>query len=202
MARSRPTDPTNAQRRRILDAAEAVLRRHGPGKTNVVDVARELDQTHASVYRYFASKAELMDALVERWLAGVMAPLEAIVQQDGPAAARLQGWLLALYHAKVRKVTADPEYFAIYQTIAQESRAVVAHHLAALVSQVESIVVAGVALGEFPALDPLRAARAILSASLRFHHPTLLASAPQPPTVEEAEDVFALIIGGLKAGAL
>src|SRR5215475_14032021 len=62
MARSRSTDTTEAQRQRILDAAEVVVRRHGPGKTNVVDVARELGQTHASVYRYFTSKAEMFDA--------------------------------------------------------------------------------------------------------------------------------------------
>ena len=34
---------------RILEAAEEVLRRHGPAKTNVVDVARALGVSHGSV---------------------------------------------------------------------------------------------------------------------------------------------------------
>ena len=38
---------------RILEAAERVLRRHGPDKANVVDVARELGVSHGSVYRHF-----------------------------------------------------------------------------------------------------------------------------------------------------
>jgi AcrR family transcriptional regulator len=41
----------------ILEAAERVLRRYGPDKANVVDVARELDVSHGSVYRHSPSNA-------------------------------------------------------------------------------------------------------------------------------------------------
>jgi AcrR family transcriptional regulator len=201
MARSRPSDTTDAQRQRIMDAAEVVVRRHGPGKTNVVDVARELGQTHASVYRYFASKAELFDALVERWLARVSEPLEPIARGKGPAGDRLREWLMALFRAKVRKVTSDPELFSTYQAMAAESPKAVALHLAMLDEHVAAIIADGVAAGEFPpGTDPRRAARAILSGSLRFHHPTLLARAPGPPGEQEAEDVFTLLVTGLKSG--
>lgn len=202
MARSRSnaSNTTEAQRQRILDAAEVVLRRHGPGKTNVVDVARELGQTHASVYRYFGSKAELLDALVERWLARVSEPLESIARGREPAGDRLQEWLMALFRAKVRKVTADPELFLTYQAIAAESPRSVARHLAMLDDHVAGIVADGIAAGEFPPdTDPRRAARAILSGSLRFHHPALLAQAPGPPDEQDAADVFTLLIAGLKS---
>jgi AcrR family transcriptional regulator len=200
MARSRTIDTTDAQRQRIMDAAEVVIRRHGPGKTNVVDVARELGQSHASVYRYFASKAELLDALVERWLARVSEPLEPIARAKGPAVHRLRKWLMALFRAKVRKITADPELFLTYQAMAAESPNAVAHHLAMLNEHVTAIVASGVAAGEFPPdADPRRAARAILSGSLRFHHPALLAQAPGPPSEQEAEDVFTLLVTGLKS---
>lgn len=202
MARSRSTDATEAQSRRILDAAEVVLRRHGPGKTNVVDVARELGQTHASVYRYFASKAELFEALVERWLARVSEPLEAIAHGKGPAGDRLRAWLMALFRAKVRKVTADPELFSTYQAITTESPEAVARHLAMLDEHVEAIIADGITAGEFPPdTDPRRAARAILSGSLRFHHPMLLAQIGGPPAEREAEDVFALLVAGLRSGS-
>ena len=201
MARSGPGDTHDAQRQRIMDAAEVVLRRHGPGKTNVVDVARELGQSHASVYRYFRSKADLIDALIERWLARVMAPLEPIVRGDGPAGERLRAWLLALYRAKVAKVHDDPELFAAYQAITPESPAAVATHLATLVEHVAAMVAAGVAAGEFPAAtDPHRAARAVLNGSLAFHHPRLVAERARPTSDEEAEEVFALLILGLKGG--
>jgi AcrR family transcriptional regulator len=51
---------------RILEAAEGVLRRYGPAKANVVDVARALHVSHGSVYRHFPSKTALRDAVTER----------------------------------------------------------------------------------------------------------------------------------------
>ncbi len=69
---------------RILQAAEDVLRRFGPEKATVVDVARALGVTHGSVYRHFASKAALRDAVVRRWLETMMPPLEAVAAEEGP----------------------------------------------------------------------------------------------------------------------
>ena len=76
-----------ADRRAILDTAEEVLRRFGPAKATVVDVARALDVSHGSVYRHFPSKAALRDAVTERWLARVSEPLEVIVTRRGTARA-------------------------------------------------------------------------------------------------------------------
>ena len=47
----------------VLVAAEDVLRRYGPAKATVVDVARELGVSHGSVYRHFPSKTALRDAV-------------------------------------------------------------------------------------------------------------------------------------------
>ncbi|MEZ8387575.1 TetR/AcrR family transcriptional regulator, partial [Vibrio splendidus] len=48
---------------KILDASEIVLRKFGPRKTTVVDVARALEVSHGTVYRHFATKAELHEAI-------------------------------------------------------------------------------------------------------------------------------------------
>jgi AcrR family transcriptional regulator len=53
---------------RILEAAEVVLRRYGPSKATVVEVARALDVSHGSVYRHLPSKAALREAVAEDWL--------------------------------------------------------------------------------------------------------------------------------------
>ncbi|GAB3955507.1 hypothetical protein GCM10027614_65040 [Micromonospora vulcania] len=65
------SDTTALSAGRILDAAEEVLRRYGPAKATVLDVARALGVSHGSVYRHFASKAALREAVAERWLARV-----------------------------------------------------------------------------------------------------------------------------------
>jgi AcrR family transcriptional regulator len=85
---------------RILKAAQEVLRGYGPDKANVVDVAHELDVSHASVYRHFPSKAALRDAVAERWLAEVSAPLARVAAAQDPAPDRLRTWLHQLVLSK------------------------------------------------------------------------------------------------------
>ena len=106
---------------KILETAEQVLRRFGPAKTTVVDVARALGVSHGSVYRHFASKAELRDAVVERWLKRTSDPLEAIANGKAPPRERLRQWFEALIAAKRSKVTSDPEMFATSREIFAES---------------------------------------------------------------------------------
>src|SRR5947209_18065880 len=59
-------------RDRILATAEDVIRRFGPAKATVVDVARALGVSHAAVYRHVATKAELRDLVVGRWVEATM----------------------------------------------------------------------------------------------------------------------------------
>ena len=88
-------------RGRMLETAEDVLRRFGPAKATVVDVARALDVSHGSVYRHFPSKAALRDAVAERWLARISEPLQAVAEdEDGLAPERLRRWLDLLIAAK------------------------------------------------------------------------------------------------------
>ena len=81
-----PTETLTAEL--ILEAAEDVLRRYGPAKANVVDVARALGVSHGSVYRHFGSKAALRDAVTERWLASISDPLGEVAHGTNPAAER------------------------------------------------------------------------------------------------------------------
>jgi len=53
-------DDAPLTRDRIVSAAEDVLRRFGPAKATVVDVARALGVSHAAVYRHVATKVRAM----------------------------------------------------------------------------------------------------------------------------------------------
>lgn len=185
---------------RILDAAEEVLRRYGPQKTTVVDVARALDVSHGTVYRHYPSKAALRDAVVARWLHRLTEPLERIASAADPAPERLRAWLAALAEAKREKMRADPEMFAAYSALAEEARAVVGAHVAALVGQIERILRDGVAAGAFRLADPAAAARAVFVATGRFHHPAHRADWADPGIEAQFRAVVDLVLAGLTAG--
>ncbi len=170
---------------RILDAAEEVLRRYGPQKTTVVDVARALDVSHGTIYRHYPSKQALRDAVTRRWLHRVAAPLQAIAEERGPAGTRLRRWLDALIAIKRRKALDEPELFATYHALAEDAREVISQHVAELVGQLARIIRDGVAEGAFRTIDPEAAAWAVFRATASFHHPVHAAEWSDP-----REDIY------------
>jgi AcrR family transcriptional regulator len=160
-------------REEILNAAEDVLRRHGPQKTNVVDVARALNVSHGSVYRHFPSKAALREAVAERFLDSVAEPLE------GSTDAR--AWFDTLIATKRQRALEDPELFATYVSLAHESGDVVRRHVDHLLAQLTDIVG-----------DP-GTARAMFIATARFHDPRHAGEWTEPGIDEDFEAVWALL---------
>jgi AcrR family transcriptional regulator len=184
---------------RILEAAEDVLRRFGPEKATVVDVARALGVTHGSVYRHFASKADLRDAVVRRWLETMRPALEAVASEEGSAGVRLRRWLDLLVATKRKLAADDPELFATYIALTTQAREVVRVHVDALVGQAARLIADGIARGEFSAVDPVSAGRAVFQATSRFHNPAHAAEWSDPGIDDALDAVWRLLTCGLAA---
>ncbi|MFF4038687.1 TetR family transcriptional regulator [Streptomyces sp. NPDC001816] len=192
-----PTETLTAER--ILAATEEVLRRHGPAKATVVDVARALGVSHGSVYRHFRTKAALREAVTKRWLDRTSQKLAGIVSGDGTPEDRLRAWLAALFEAKRHKAGDDPELFATYTALTDEVGLSVGEHIADLTAQLARIIEAGAASGAFTAPDPAATARAVFQATGRFHDPCHAREWQQPGVQEEFEAVVDLLVRGLRA---
>jgi AcrR family transcriptional regulator len=184
-------------RERILDAAEEVIRRFGPAKATVVDVARALGVSHAAVYRHVATKAELRDLVVGRWAEATMPPLRAVVAEPGPAPQRLRRLFDALIAAKRRRAAEDPELFAAYRILAVDAQSAVAAHIDELIELIATVIRSGVEEGAFRGTDPVATARAVLVATFRFHHPAHFAEWNDPAIDAAFEDVWRLLMDGL-----
>ncbi|MFI6682168.1 TetR/AcrR family transcriptional regulator [Streptomyces sp. NPDC050485] len=194
------TEPLTAER--ILAATEEVLRRHGPAKATVVDVARQLGVSHGTVYRHFRTKAALREAVTERWLNRSTDLLRDIAtRQDLESEAVLRLWLSELFQAKLHKAGDDPELFQTYEVLLRENSTVVEEHIAELVDQLRVIVQLGVARGEFtiPYESPAVSARAVFDATGRFHDPVYAAEWSRPSIGEEFGAVVDLLLQGLKS---
>ncbi|MFE9449473.1 TetR family transcriptional regulator [Streptomyces sp. NPDC006739] len=183
---------------RILEATEEVLRRHGPAKATVVDVARALGVSHGSVYRHFRTKAALRDAVTKRWLDRTVRELAVIAAGDTDPEHRLRHWLRALFDAKRRKAGEDPELFATYLALADDDGAAVGEHLADLTGQLTGIIEAGVAAGGFTATDPATTARALFQATGRFHDPCHAREWERPGAEDDFAALVDLLIRGLR----
>jgi len=185
---------------RILETTEEVLRRYGPAKATVVDVARALDVSHGSVYRHFRTKAALREAVTQRWLDRTSARLETVVAAEQPAPERLRRWLAGLFDAKRHKAGDDPELFATYMVLIGEASDVVDRHIRDLTEQLTDIIEDGIRDGDFapPPEDAATTARAVFDATARFHDPAYAAQWQLPSIHEEFAAVSALLLRGLR----
>ncbi|MCD9022581.1 TetR family transcriptional regulator [Cohnella silvisoli] len=185
----------------ILDAAEMVLRRYGPEKTSVVDVAKVLQVSHGTLYRHFASKASLREAVTERWLHRSIAdPLEAIVLQSGGSSSeRLRKWLEALISSKRTYAADDSEMFAMYAAVTLDAVEMIQLHVHRLILQIARIIDEGIQSGEFKPGQSEVIAKAIFIATSRFHHPAHAKEWVAEKTDEEFAAVWNLILSGIAA---
>ena len=192
--------PTDAPltREQILTTAEDVIRRFGPANATVVDVARALGVSHAAVYRHVATKAELRDLVVGRWMEEKMAPLREIAAGADGAPQRLRRFFDTLIALKRRRAAEDPQLFAAYRTLAADSKSAAAH-LYELVELTATIIRGGVKERAFRAVDPIAAARAVLFATSRFHHPVHAPEWSDPGIDTAFNDVWKLLMEGLGA---
>ena len=169
-----PTTEEEATRLRILKAAKAHLLRYGAAKTTVVDIARDLGMSHSNVYRFFRTKAEILDAVVEGWLVGEEVALAELAAGGDPAGERLERLLLAQFARKRAKHAADAELADLYQRILAERPAAVARHTAAVLGVFERIIADGMRDGAFAPLDAPVAARVVYDATGSFFAPETL----------------------------
>ncbi|MEV4948536.1 TetR family transcriptional regulator [Streptomyces sp. NPDC053755] len=193
-----PTETLTAER--ILEVTEEVLRRYGPAKATVVDVARALGVSHGSVYRHFRTKAALREAVTGRWLSRTEAALaDVVAAPDRQAPDKLRAWLATLFEAKRHKAGDDPELFATYQVLLGENSGVIEEHVSVLVGQVRRIVEEGAREAEFTTPDPEATARAVFDATARFHDPAYAPEWRRPTIDAEFDAVVDLLLRGLHA---
>lgn len=184
----------------IMSATEEVLRRHGPEKATVLDVARLLGVSHGSVYRHFPSKAALREAVIRRWLDEVEALATAARGDDSAPPERLRRLLTTVFAAKWAKAKDDPELFATFQKLVAGYSTVCSAHTAFVLEQIRAIVADGIDEGEFAAGEPETLARAVLDATCRFHDPLYAADWRATAELEaQAEAVVSLVLHGLCA---
>ncbi|MFF5300205.1 TetR family transcriptional regulator [Streptomyces sp. NPDC013161] len=192
-----PSETLTAER--ILEATEEVLRRHGPAKATVVDVARALGVSHGTVYRHFRTKAALRAAVTKRWLDRTSENLSRFTADARDPETRLRAWLAGLFDAKRRKAGDDPEMFATYMVLAQEAGEMVGEHLDELIGQLTAIIGAGVESGVFTAPDPAVAARTVFQAATCFHDPSYAREWRKPGADAEFEALVELLVRGLRS---
>ncbi len=193
--RPQSTDKTIA---RILDAAAEQFRRMGYAKTAVADIARALGMSPANIYRFFASKAAINEAICEKHFAEVHVILRAVMIEDRPAAERLERFIVELHRYNKTRCVSERRLHEMVAAGMEENWAAVERHIAAIHEMVTALVADGVARGEFaPGVEPMDAANAVCTACTGVLHPALIAQFAHKDLEEDARRVVRYLIAAL-----
>src|SRR3984893_5249065 len=181
-ARTKPDDT----RVRIIAAAETLFRRLGFAKTTVADIAAELEMSPANVYRFFASKSAIVEAICKHCLTDVEEKAWTVARSKAPAAERMERLILEILAYHKENFVSEQRVNELVVAAIEASWDAIRAHKQVMHNVTELILRDGIAAGEFEPVDPREAAELIMRSVVIFTHPLLVGQC-----VEEGQDVEA-----------
>jgi AcrR family transcriptional regulator len=162
-------------RARIMESAETLFRRLGFAKTAVADIAAELKMSPANVYRFFASKNAIVEAICQRCLGQLDDKAWAVARSPGTAAERLERLFLEILTYHKENMLEDQRVNDLVLVAIEHNWDAILAHKEAIRRVAEMIVRQGVESGEFEPVDPGETARLLMRSMVHYCHPVLLA---------------------------
>ena len=195
--------PAETQRQetvtRILDSAEKLFRHYGYAKTNVADVAKDLGMSPANIYRFFASKVEIHQAICARLLKTVQTLAQLILsQEDVSVEDRLRQWIHAMHKITVETMMDQEKVHEMVIVALERDWQVVDAHIDRLNLIVADAIREGILAGEFPEQDPDSAARCFGASTVLLCHPQMVAQCLAKPNRATPDELIEFAIRALK----
>ena len=187
----------NQIQERAIDIAIDQMRRYGFEKVRVVDVAKELGVTHPVLYKHFADKDALFDAVSGRWLKVIEASLGAILSRKKDPIAKIHEWFLKLYQMKREKVLDDPELYKSFHFAANAKRPFYNDHLNKMFEQLTGLIKEAQAEKKLAKHSVEKTLRILLEATTGFHNPALIARHLHEKREPVLKQVLDAVIDGL-----
>ncbi len=184
---------------RILAAAERLFRHYGYAKTTVADIAKDLGMSPANIYRFFASKVEIHQALCARMLNESLELAKACADLPLSAEERLRRYSMGHYQYTVETMLDAEKVHEMVIVAIERDWHVVDEHIDQLQAIVRGIIADGMTRGEFAEGDAELATRCFGAATSALHHPQLVAQCIGKANRATAAELTEFAIQALKA---
>jgi AcrR family transcriptional regulator len=193
------TDPEET-RLRIMDVAEEHFRRVGYAKTAVADIAETLGMSAANVYRFFASKSAINEAICLRILGEEHVMIDEIVGAREPAADRLKRLLVELHRFNRSRFIGERRVHDMVEAAMEENWGAVEAHMQFVVERFAMIIAEGVQAGEFAPCDVPMTAKTLKNCCTSILHPNMIAECMRHgrDMDEQADQISTFVVNALK----
>ena len=185
-------------RKRILAEAERLFRVYGYSKTTVGDIAKAARMSSANVYRFFVSKSDINNAICERVITEDELAMIGIARLPLPASERLRRFIVELNRRSVENFTENKQLHEMVTVALAERWTAIRAHIHRVSDVVATIIVDGIADGEFRQQDAKRAAECVTAAMVALRHPMVLVQCMDDPQKATPAELADFIINALK----
>lgn len=193
-----PGEERTDTRERILEVAERLFRHYGYDKTTVADMARELGMSPANVYRFFASKLEIVEAIAVRMFEERHRHNLEVLAAPGAPSERLRRFFVENHCLSVETLTADRKVHDMVEVAMTQQWPSIQTHLAQMADVIEELIRQGCAVGEFTVADARRAAVCARQCFVSMMHPTLIVHCADDRERADAGELADFILRALR----
>jgi AcrR family transcriptional regulator len=160
---------------RILESAERLFRHYGYGKTTVADIARDLGMSPANIYRFFASKVEIHQAICGRMLSASEKLALDISRLPLSASERLRRCILEQHRVTLETMLDEQKVHEMVIVAIERDWHVIEKYIDRIHDIYAGIIREGITAGEFAEQDAAVAAKCFGAATVTLNHPQLVA---------------------------
>ncbi|MFM5923971.1 MAG: TetR family transcriptional regulator [Novosphingobium sp.] len=118
---ARPQTDIEAGRAQLVDLVIELIEERGSLALTMTEIAARAGMSPASLYRYFACKEALIEAVAERWFQPKVEIMEAVVSSDLPPRRKMYEFFARRFTLMKDEWERDPVAFAAYVDLGREN---------------------------------------------------------------------------------
>jgi len=196
---SRHPDSSEIRRNQILDAATTVFVRQGFQHARMDDIVEESGLSKGTLYWYFKSKEDIINAILRRLFTGELANLESLLEAEGTVSERLVLLTSDRVNGMKRMSSLVPIIFEFYAVAVHQQwvKQFIGEYFQQFRKLLEDLIQQGIDRGEF---RPVNATEAAISLASMYEGLTIH-WLMDPQTVQWdilSESSIPLLLDGLK----
>lgn len=189
-------------RKMILHAAVERILHYGYSKTTMAEIAKDCNMSAGNIYRFFASKLDIAEAMARKFNEEAYETFARIVARQVSAADRLR----EIFHFELARtysaIEGEAKILEVAEVLGDERPLYMNDKLATERTYLVQILNDGASSGEFRKIsDPELVAEMWQSALMKFRFPQLFSKLTLPKLQREIDGVMDLLLAGLSPGA-
>lgn len=139
---ARPQTDIDAGREQLLEVVDDLVRKRGSADISMTDLAAAAGMSPSNLYRFFANREALLEAVAERFFAEKVKIMEEVTAADLPIRDKMFQYFGRRFELMVQQYEAEPDLLKSYLEIGQQHFEVVRgyvdlgdHYLALIVAE-------------------------------------------------------------------